>query len=98
MPPRAHFTRAERNFLAFEYHKLKGTKNFKPIILRQFTLKFPTTRPPSKNQMRSIKEKQMLKGTVNNCEVKPVLAQPTVGETLSLNCLYVYLMVRPISP
>ena len=67
MPPRAQFTRAERNFPAFEYHKLKGTKNFKPKILRHFQLKFPTTRVPGKNQMKRIWEKQMLKGTVNNC-------------------------------
>ena len=67
MPPCAQFIRAERNFLAFEYHKLKGTRDFKPKILRHFQLKFPTTRVPGKNQMKRIWEKQVLKGTVKNC-------------------------------
>ena len=78
MPPRAQFTRAERNFLTFEYHKSKGTKNFKLKILREFQLKFPTTRVPGKNQMKCIWEKQILKGTVNNCN-----SQPSPGPTHS---------------
>ena len=67
MPPRPQFTMAQRNFLAFEYHKLKGKKKFKSEILQKFRLKFPGVRVPGTHQMKRIWEKQMLLGTVNNC-------------------------------
>ena len=64
--PRPQFTRDQRNHLAFEYHRLRGTRDFKPEILRTFQLKFPGVRAPNKNQMKRIWEKQMRTGTVNN--------------------------------
>lgn len=70
MPPRPQFTMAQRNFLAFEYHKLKGKKKFKSEILQKFRLKFPGVRVPGTHQMKRIWEKQMLLGTVNNCNSK----------------------------
>ena len=70
MPPRPQFTMPQRNFLAFEYHKMKGKKKFKAEILRRFRLKFPGVRDPGTHQMKRIWEKQMLKGTVNNCNSK----------------------------
>ena len=70
MPPREQFTREQRNFLAFEYHKNKGTKGFKDKILDAFQAKFIGVRRPSKNMMRKIWQKQMQNGTVNNCNSK----------------------------
>ena len=70
MPPQAQFSLAQRNFLAFEYHKRKGTNNFKAGIERDFLAKFPGARVPGKDQMRRIWVKQMGKGTVNNCNSK----------------------------
>ena len=70
MPPQAQFSLAQRNFLAFEYHKRKGTNNFKAGIERDFLAKFPGARVPGKDQMRRIWVKQKGKGTVNNCNSK----------------------------
>ena len=66
MPPCPQFNRAQRNYLAFEYHRLRETRDFKAEILRGFQLKFPGLRAPSKNTMKRIWEKQMATGTVNN--------------------------------
>ena len=70
MPPKAQFSLDQRNFLAFEYHKRKGTNNFKSGIVRDFLAKFPGAREPGKDQMRRIWTKQMVNGTVNNCNSK----------------------------
>ena len=70
MAARPQFTMDERNFLAFEYHKYRGTRGFKQRILTAFQLRFPGTRVPGQHQMRLIWEKQMDKGTVNNCNSK----------------------------
>ena len=70
MPPRAQFTKDQRNFLALEYHKRKDVRGFIPGLIADFIRKFPGTRPPSKNVPRKIWEKQMNKGTVNNCNSK----------------------------
>ena len=70
MPPRPQFTRDERNFLAFEYHKHKGTRCFRDKVLDAFVAKFPGARRPSINQMRDVWKKQFKNGTVNNCNSK----------------------------
>ena len=70
MPSRAQFTKDQRNFLALEYHKRKDARGFIPGLIADFIRKFPGTRPPSKNVPRKIWEKQMNKGTVNNCNSK----------------------------
>ena len=67
---RPQFTMQQRNFLVFEYHKNKGTRDFKDQILSNFQAKFPGVRQPSTNQMANMWRKQMLKGTVNNCNSK----------------------------
>ena len=64
------FSLDQRNFLAFEYHKRKGTMEFKDGIARDFLARFPGARQPGKDQMRRIWLKQMQKGTVNNCNSK----------------------------
>ena len=64
------FSRQQRNFLAFEYHKHKGTRGFRNQILVDFQAKFPGVRVPTAVTMRRIWEKQMLHGTVNNCNNK----------------------------
>ena len=68
--PRPQFTMEQRNFLALEYHKHKGTRNFKDQLLADFQAKFPGVRVPGKNIMAKILKKQMEKGTVNNCNSK----------------------------
>ena len=70
MPPREQFTRDQRNFLALEYHKHKGTKCFKDKILDAFQAKYPGVRRPGTNIMRKIWKKQLKNGTVNNCNSK----------------------------
>ena len=44
---RPQFTMQQRNFLVFEYHKNKGTRDFKDQILSNFQAKFPGVRQPS---------------------------------------------------
>ena len=68
----------QRNFLAFEYYKYRGTRNFKEGILERFQARFPGSRLPSKNQMTNIYRKQQDKGTVNNSNSKS-----SPGETYS---------------
>ena len=60
----------QRNFLAFEYHKRKGKRNFKPQLIADFRIRFPGARRPSKNYLTLIWKKQMAKGTINNCNSK----------------------------
>ena len=60
----------QRNFLALEYHKRKGTNNFKGGIVQDFLARFPGARTPSKNTLKNIWRKQLDKGTVNNCNSK----------------------------
>ena len=67
MEQNRQFTVDQRNFLALEYHKRKGTRDFKQTIINEFTNKFPGAKIPSKNTMKNIWEKQMKNGTVTNC-------------------------------
>ena len=60
----------QRNFLALEYHKRKGSNNFKNLLIADFMVKFPGARVPSTNCIRKIWTKQLEKGTVNNCNSK----------------------------
>ena len=64
------FSCQQRIFLAFEYHKHKGTCGFQNHILVDFQDKFPGVRVPTAKTMNRIREKQMLHGTVNNCDDK----------------------------
>ena len=61
---------AQRNFLAFEYHRRKGHRDFAPDLVQDFLAKFPGARRPGKNQIRVIWRKQMLHGSVNNLNSK----------------------------
>ena len=70
MPPRAQYTKDQRNFLVMEYHKRKGTRNFKEELVNDFLVKFPGARSPSKNMIKKMWEKQMKLGTVLNCNSK----------------------------
>ena len=68
--PRPQFNMQQRNYLAFEYHKRRGGRGFKPELLADYQAKFPGSRLPSTNQIKNIWEKQMEKGTVLNCNSK----------------------------
>ena len=61
------FSREQRNFLVMEYHKCKGHRDFLPQLVTQFQNKFPGARAPSFSAIRRVYKKQMLHGTVNNC-------------------------------
>ena len=65
MPRGDQFSREQRNYLAMEYHKHKGTRGFKDKILDAFAVKFPGVRRPGKNTMRAIWKKQVKNGTLN---------------------------------
>ena len=68
--PRPQYTSYQRNFLAFEYHKYRGTRNFKAGMLAEFQARFPGARMPGPNTILKIWSKQMEKGTINNCNSK----------------------------
>ena len=61
------FSREQRNFLVMEYHKQKGHRDFLPQLVTLFQNKFPGARAPSFSAIRRVYRKQMLNGTVNNC-------------------------------
>ena len=48
MPPRPQFDQPQRSFLAMEFHKRRGTKNFVPGLLADFAVQFPGARVPSR--------------------------------------------------
>ena len=56
MAQNRQFSVEQRNFLALEYHKRKGTRDFKDLIINDFTAKFPDSKVPSKNNMNNIWE------------------------------------------
>ena len=60
------FSKDERNFISFEYHKRKGHRDFLPGLVADFRIKFPNTRQPSSRPVRRIYSKQMKLGTVLN--------------------------------
>lgn len=70
MVARQQFTIEQRNFLALEYHKRKGSNNFKQQLVFDFQAKFPNARTPGKNQIRLIWKKQLENGTVHNLNSK----------------------------
>ena len=70
MPPRAQFDQPQRVFLALEFHKRRGTRDFLPELLADFSAQFPGARVPSLNAIRKIHEKFILLGTINNVNSK----------------------------
>ena len=48
----------------------KGVRGFKSALLDNFQARFPGTRRPGKNQLQRIWQKQILLGSVNNCNSK----------------------------
>ena len=81
MPPRPQFSKDERNFLVLEYHRRRGTRNFKHQLIQDFLVKFPGTRAPSKNTITYMWEKQMELGTVLNCNSKTSPGDTHSGRT-----------------
>ena len=63
-------TTDQRNFLLFEYIKLKGRKSFLPDLIRRFQEKFNTERAPSLSTITRILDKQLSTGTINNLNSK----------------------------
>ena len=65
---RSQFTTQERNFLAFEYHKRNGHRNFMPGLIMDFRRKFLNARQPALCLVRRIYvmscQKAMELGTV----------------------------------
>ena len=67
---RPQFTNEERTWLALEYHRRRGQHNFKAGLVRDFQVKFPMARIPSKNNIKKIWEKFTNHGTVVNLNSK----------------------------
>ena len=67
---RPQFTMEQRNFLALEYHKRKGTSKGTKSLIADFIAKFPDARQPNRHTCIRIWKKQMSKGTVLNCNSK----------------------------
>lgn len=61
------FSREQRNFLVMEYHKRKGHRDILPQLITDFQNRFPGVRAPSFSAIRRVWKKQMMNGTVNNC-------------------------------
>ena len=76
--PRPQFTMEQRNFLALEYHKHKGTRNFKDQLLADFQAKFPGVRVPGKNIMAKILKKQMERVQLITVTARTALGTVTV--------------------
>ena len=47
MPPRPQFSQPQRSFLAMEFHRRRGTRDFIPGLLADFAAQFPGERVPS---------------------------------------------------
>ena len=67
---REQFSKDERNFLALEFYKRRGHRNFFAGLLADFQNKFPGARQPAESTVRRLCQKQLAKGTVNNCNSK----------------------------
>ena len=67
---RPQYTMQQRNFLAHEYHKRKGSNNFKHQFIADCMVKFPGAGISNKNTIGKIWTNQLEKGTVNNCNRK----------------------------
>ena len=70
MPPRPQFDQPQRTYLALEYYKHRGTRNFMPQLLADFAAQFPGARVPSLNTIREIHDKFVRLGTINNVNSK----------------------------
>ena len=70
MPPRPQFDQPQRTYLALEFHKRRGTKNFLPQLLADFAAQFPGARVPSLNAIRKMHDKFNRLGTINNVNSK----------------------------
>ena len=70
MPPRPQFDQPQRTYLALEYYKHRGTRNFMPQLLADFAAQFPGARVPSLNTIREIHNKFVRLGTINNVNSK----------------------------
>ena len=67
---RVQYNKDQRNFLALEFYRRRGTKNFFPGLLADFQNKFPGARQPAESTVRRLCSKQLSLGTINNCNSK----------------------------
>ena len=66
MPPRPQFDQPQRSYLAMEFHKLRGKRDFLPGLLAGFAAQFPGARVPSRQAISDMHKKFFLLGTINN--------------------------------
>ena len=67
---RVQYSREQRNFLALEFYRRRGTRNFFPGLLTDFQNRYPGARQPAESTVRRLCAKQLSLGTVNNCNSK----------------------------
>ena len=70
MPPRPQFSQPQRSFLAMEFHRRRGTRDFMPGLLADFAAQFPGVRVPSEMAIRNLHKKFFALGTINNVNSK----------------------------
>ena len=70
MPPRPQFSQPQRSFLAMEFHRRRGTRDFMPGLLADFAAQFPGARVPSERAIRDLHKKFFALGTINNVNSK----------------------------
>ena len=75
---RPQFSTEQRNFIFVEYVKHKGQRSFFEKIIRDFNVKFPGVRSPTKAAMKKIYRKQMTFHTCHN-----LCSKASPGETHS---------------
>ena len=70
MPPRPQFSQPQQSFLAMEFHRRRGTKNFLPGLPADFAAQFPDAKVPSERAIRDLHKKCFALGTINNVNLK----------------------------
>ena len=85
MPPRLQFDQPQRTYLALEFHKRRGTRDFLPQLLADFAAQFPGARVPSLNAIRKMHDKFNRLGTINNVNSKTSPGATHSGRRHKLN-------------
>ena len=75
----------QRNFLLLEYHKCQGKQDFYPSLFKDYQLRFPGSRVPSKPTIRELIKKQTLKGTVLKCNKASSPGNSHSGQRTTVN-------------
>ena len=77
--PGQQYTAEQRNFLSMRYQELSGTRDFIPIIVAEFTDRFPEAQVPNRKTILRQNQKQNTHFTVHNLNSKDSPGQTFSG-------------------